>query len=215
MGNSLDRKVLHKLSYGLYVVTTAFAGRMNGQIADAIMQVNAQPEQTVAVSLNNDNFTCELVKQSGKLAISVLSTAYDKEVIANFGFNSGRDMDKFAAFPPKISENGLPYYEGPGFCGWLEGSVIEQLTVGSHTIFVVRAEAGTVGAEAAGPLIYADYLQAKRQPAAAPKPEPETTPEPKRKGYRCDVCGYIEYGEIGPDYRCPICGVGPEHFVEI
>ena len=60
-----DRKVLHKMSYGLYVVTTEFEGKINGQIADAVMQINAAPRQTVALSLNNDNYTTELVKQSG------------------------------------------------------------------------------------------------------------------------------------------------------
>lgn len=172
MSEILDRKVLHKLSYGLYVVTTAWEGRLNGQIADAVMQINAEPRQTVAVSLNNGNFTCELAKKSGRLAISILATDYDKEVIANFGMQSGRDKDKFAAYPPKLSPAGLPYYDGPGFCGWLEGPVVESLTVGSHTIFVLQAEAGNLSPEPGEPLIYADYLSAKRaKPAAAPKQE--------------------------------------------
>jgi flavin reductase (DIM6/NTAB) family NADH-FMN oxidoreductase RutF/rubredoxin len=204
----MDKTALHKLSYGLYVVTTEFEGRMNGQIVDAIVQINAAPTQTVAVSLNNDNFTNELVKKSGKLAISVLSTAYDMDIIANFGFKSGRDFDKFAAYPPKISSMGLPYYDGKAFCAWLEGKVISSMEVGSHTIFVVEVSEAVKGEGA--PLIYADYINRKAAPA--PVAEAPKADEPKKGGMRCKICGYIEYGEMGQDYRCPICGVGPEQF---
>lgn len=207
-----DRKVMHKLSYGLYVVTTELDGKLNGQIADAVMQVNAAPTQTVALSLNNDNYTCELAKRSGKLALSVLSTAYDPELIKKFGLQSGRDADKFAAYPPKISPLGLPYYQGEGFCGWVEGKVIGQLPMGSHTIFVIEAENGEP--EAAGePLIYADYLSRKNRPAApAAASAPAADGAPK---WRCKVCGYVYEGELPDDYRCPICGVGKDMFERV
>ncbi len=207
-----DRKVLHKMSYGLYVVTTEFAGRVNGQIADAVMQVNAAPRQTVALSLNNDNFTTELIKQSGRIAISIISQNYDPALIANFGLQSGRDADKFAAFPAKLTEGGLPYYEGPGFCGWLAGPVIERLTVGSHTIFVMAAEEGQPGVDAE-PLLYADYLAKKTRPQAEAAPAP--APAGDKPRWRCRVCGYVYEGELPPDYRCPICGVGADMFERI
>lgn len=199
-----DKKVLHKLSYGLYVVTTELDGQMNGQIADAVMQVNAAPTQTVAVSLNNDNYTAELAKQSGKLALSVLSTGYAPELIKNFGLQSGRDADKFAAYPPQISPLGMPYYQGAGFCGWFEGKIIGQLPMGSHTIFVVEVQNGEPGVDNE-PLLYADYLNRKNQPAAAPA-------DAKKPVWRCKVCGYVYEGELPDDYRCPICGVGREMF---
>lgn len=217
----MDRKVLHKLSYGLYVVTTTFEGRMNGQIADAVMQVNAAPKQTVALSLNNDNFTTELVKKSGKIALSILSQNYDPQIIANFGMQSGRSVDKFADFPPQISGSGLPYYTGGGFCGWLEGTVIEQQTVGSHTIFVIEVTDGAL-CDDPQPLIYADYLDRKRQPQAEVKVEakpeveievmPATDDEPT---WRCTICGHTVQGDLDENYRCPLCGVGRELFERI
>lgn len=205
-----DRKVLHKMSYGLYVVTTECDGKINGQIADAVMQVNAAPRQTVALSLNNDNYTTELVKKSGKLAVSILSQQYDPALIANFGLQSGRTADKFAQFPPQLTAGGLPYYEGAGFCGWLAGPVIEQTTVGSHTIFVIEAAEGVPGTDA-GPLLYADYLARKARPQAGAAPAPASD----KPRWRCKVCGYIYEGELPPDYRCPICGVGADMFERV
>ncbi len=206
-----DRKVLHKMSYGLYVVTTEFAGTINGQIADAVMQVNAAPRQTVALSLNNDNYTTELVKKSGKLAVSIISQNYDPALIANFGLQSGRTADKFAAYPPKFTAAGLPYYEGAGFCGWLAGPVIEQMTVGSHTIFVIEAAEGQLSSDTE-PLLYADYLAKKARPQAETAPVlAGDTPR-----WRCKVCGYIYEGEeLPPDFRCPICGVGADMFERV
>ncbi|MBQ2888359.1 MAG: flavin reductase [Firmicutes bacterium] len=216
----MDRKVLHKLSYGLYVVTTTFEGRMNGQIADAVMQVNAAPKQTVALSLNNDNFTTELVKKSGKIALSILSQNYDPQIITNFGMQSGRNVDKFAVFPPQISASGLPYYTGSGFCGWLEGTVIEQQTVGSHTIFVIEVTEGAL-CDDLQPLIYADYLNRKRQPQTTAEPVPQTevkAAEPAagdEPTWRCTICGHTVQGDLDENYRCPLCGVGRELFERI
>lgn len=203
-----DKTVMHKLSYGLYVVTTELDGRLNGQIADAVMQINAVPTQTVAVSLNNDNYTAELAKKSGKLAISVLSTAYQPELIKNFGMQSGREVDKFAAYPPLISPMGMPYYQGAGFCGWLEGKVIGTLPMGTHTIFVVEVENGEPGG-AAEPLLYADYLNRKNRPQQDISAD---RPVGGKTVWRCKVCGYIHEGDMPEDYRCPVCGVGKDMF---
>lgn len=198
----MDTKALRQLSYGLYVVTTVFEGRMNGQIADAVMQITSGGRPTVAVSLNNNNYTRELAGKSGLLGLNVLSTAMDRELIAHFGMQSGRDIDKFAAYPPAgLDALGLPYFADERFCARMSGRVIEELSVGTHTIFVVEiAEAETLPGK---PLIYADYLAAKRAPVVAAE---------RKGGMRCSVCGHIEYGEMGPGYKCPLCGMGPEVF---
>lgn len=209
----MDRKVLHKLSYGLYVVTTTYEGRMNGQIADAVMQVNAAPKQTVALSLNNDNFTTELVKKSGKIALSILSQNYDPQIIANFGMQSGRSVDKFADYPPQISDSGLPHYTGGGFCGWLEGTVIEQQTVGSHTIFVIEVTDGAL-CDDPQPLIYADYLDRKRRPQAQADTKP-AQPAADAPTWCCTLCGHTVQRRMDENYRCPVCGVGQDFFEQI
>ena len=204
----MDTKALRQLSYGLYVVTTVCDGRMNGQIADAIMQITGGERPTVAVSLNNDNYTRELVGKSRLLGISVLSDAMDSELIAHFGMQSGRDIDKFAAYPPDgVDEQGVPYFTDRRFCARMSGRVIGEVPVGTHTVFVVEiTDAETLGGK---PLIYADYLAAKR----APKPaEADKSDKAAKGGMRCTVCGHIEYGEMGPDYKCPLCGMGREVF---
>ena len=199
----MDTRALRQLSYGLYVVTTVCDGKMNGQIADAVMQITGGERPTVAVSLNNNNYTRELAAKSRLLGISVLADGMDRDLIAHFGMQSGRDIDKFAAYPPDgVDEQGVPYFTDRRFCAWMTGRVIEEMPMGTHTIFVLEI---TEGETLCGkPLIYADYLAAKRAPEPAKKAA--------KGGMRCTVCGHIEYGEMGPDYKCPLCGMGPEVF---
>ena len=97
----MNTKALHKLGYGLYVITSKKAGRLNGQIANTLFQVTSQPP-TVAVSINRDNLTWEFIKESRVFAASVLCEATPLTFIGRFGFRTGRDMDKFDGINYKI-----------------------------------------------------------------------------------------------------------------
>ena len=92
----MDTKALFQLSYGLYVISTEFEGAAAGCTANTVVQITGDPVQ-IAVGLNKNNYTNEMIQKSGKLAVSILSKTPDMDLIANFGFQRSRDADKFAS----------------------------------------------------------------------------------------------------------------------
>jgi len=149
----MDIKALQKISYGLYVVSSVKDGKLNGQIANSIIQVTAEPAQ-LAVCLHKNNLTHEYISASKKLAISVISQEAPLKFIGDFGFKSGRDIDKFSLhkFKPGINDCPISLEYGLAF---LEAEVVSQSDVGTHTLFVCRITEGGILAEGE-PMTY-DY----------------------------------------------------------
>jgi flavin reductase (DIM6/NTAB) family NADH-FMN oxidoreductase RutF/rubredoxin len=200
----MDTKAMFKLSYGLYVVGSALDGKINAQIANTVFQVNSEPV-TVGISLNNNNYTKELVEKSGVFSVNVLSKKADMDIVANFGFKSGRDFNKFEKYTAKSGVTGAPLLDIPEIAANMEAKVIAKMEVGTHTIFVGEIVDATDFQETQ--MTYAEYHQMKN--ASAKKQES------KGKKYRCKVCGYVHEGELPTDFTCPLCGVGADMFEEI
>jgi len=203
---NMDMKTLFKISYGIYVVGSCFDGKMNAQTANSVLQINNEPA-TVAISLNNNNLTNEFVNQSGVFSINILAADTDLALIGNFGFQSGRDYDKFKDYPATAGVTGSPILTGASIAGTLEAEVIEKLKVGTHTIFVGKI----VAAENTDKdvMTYAMYHQKKN----AAKIASSTT-----KAYKCSVCGYVVesgFEDLPADWVCPVCGVGKDKFFPI
>ena len=158
-------KALWTISYGMYVVTARSGGRANGQIANTVFQVTAQPPQ-VAIAINKDNFTHGLIRDGGWFGFSVLADGVPMEFIGLFGFKSGRDVDKLAqvAFRdgqhcPLVTDHALSI---------TEARVVRQVDAGSHTVFVGEVVGAEVLSEGP-PLTYAGYHARKgRAPKNAP-----------------------------------------------
>ncbi len=146
------------ISYGLYVVTAAHEGKINGQTANSVFQLTVAPPQ-IAVALNKRNLTHEFVLASGKLAVSILARE-QIQTVKSFGYRSGRDGDKFAGVEYVTGRNGCPILAECS--AYLEAEVVAGKTVdvGSHTLFVARVTAGGPVSGAA-PLIYAHYRAVK------------------------------------------------------
>ena len=106
----MNRKALQKLSYGVYLVTTACDGKQYGCVANSAMQITSAPAQ-IAVSINHDNATHDQIAQSGKFALSILATDTDPALIGGFGYRSSRDADKFAGIPC-AEHDGMPVPDG-------------------------------------------------------------------------------------------------------
>ena len=121
----MDTKVFRKISYGLYIVTSREGDRINGQAANAVMQVCANPP-LVAIAINKENLTHDFIKKSGVFAVSILSQDAPPRLIGRFGFKSGREVDKFAGQNYRLGANGCPILQEPTG-GFLEGPVTEQL----------------------------------------------------------------------------------------
>lgn len=215
------------------MVTTCCNGKFNGQIANTVFQVTAEPIR-IAVSLAKENLTCELISKSGTFAVSVLDEETPMKFIGLFGFKSGRDVDKLSQVEYKLGVTGCPLVT-ENAVSVLEAEVIDQVDAGTHIIFV----ADVVSADVLGtgkPMTYAFYQEVKKGRASrlAPtyKPHPE---EDKREGrergmkkYVCDVCGYVydpaegdadggipagtPFEDLPGDWVCPICGAGKEQF---
>jgi flavin reductase (DIM6/NTAB) family NADH-FMN oxidoreductase RutF/rubredoxin len=226
----MDTKVFRKISYGLYIVTSREGNRINGQAANAVMQVCASPP-LVAVAINKENLTHEFIKKSRLFAISILSQDAPPRLIGGFGFKSGREVNKFAGLNYRLGANGCPILQEHTL-GYLECTVTEELDAGTHTIFVGEVTEGQLIREG-DPMTYAYYHEVKG--GTTPKTAPtyiETKKEEKEgkkmKKYKCTVCGYIydpakgdPDGGIAPgtpfeklpaDWTCPVCGATKDQF---
>ena len=203
----MDRKALYNLSYGVFLLAAKAGDKVNGCITNTCIQVASNPVR-VAFSVLNQNYTCEVLKQGGVFCLTVLDQTVAPETIQHFGYQSGRNVDKFGQFKPAFDENGVPYLPWQS-CARLSGRVVSSQDLGSHTLFVAEVEQAEVlpGGE---PLTYAYY-----QNVLKPKPA-QAEPEKKIVGWRCKICGFIYDGpELPADYLCPLCGHPAEDFEPI
>ncbi len=125
---------LHKINYGMYVVSSKKGDKINGQIANTVFQLTPKPVQ-IATSINKENLTYEYIKDSGVFAVSILSTEAPFKLIGLFGFRSGRDVDKFSQVKYRIGTTGAPILEEYTIA-YLEAKVVKEVDVGSHVLFV-------------------------------------------------------------------------------
>ena len=205
----MDKKALFKISYGLYVLACLDGDRPTGCVVNTVCQITDSPLR-LSVAVNKLNYTCEVVKRTGKFCVSVLDQTTTFDTIKRFGFQSGKDNDKFAGFSYKQTDSGLPYLEHEANA-YLECSVISSQDMGSHMLFIVEVtDAAVLNSEES--LTYSDYHKHV-------KPQPKPAAPPKTKSvWRCEVCGFeaeFPTEEMPADYVCPLCGAKPERFVPV
>ena len=155
----MNLSTLHKISYGLYVVSSKKGEKLNGQIANTAFQITSDPA-TIAVSINKSNLTHEYIKESGVFSVSLLSEKTPLKMVGHFGFKSGRDLDKFEKYSYELGQTGCPI-KLQDTLGYFEAEVVGSLDVGTHTIFVGQL----VGAEVItddAPMTYAFYHLLKK-----------------------------------------------------
>ena len=226
----MDTKALYKISYGLYVITSKKGNKINGQTANALMQVTAEPP-AIAIGINKNNLTHEFIKESKVFAASILSQDTPLNFIGQFGFKSGRDVNKFDQVNYKTGKNGAPIILD-NTLAYLEVKVTQEMDVGTHTIFVgeiVESELLKDGE----PMTYAYYHQVKR--GTTPKTAPTYLKEEKKPvtlpQYQCTICGYIydpekgdpdggiapgtAFEDIPDDWTCPVCGASKDQFKKV
>jgi len=150
----MNLKALHKISYGLYIVSSIKGGKLNGQIANTVFQVTAEPPK-VAVCLNKQNLTHEMVKESGVFTVSVLEQETPFKFIGLFGFRSGRDINKFAEVKYKIGKTGAPIVLDHTIA-YMEFKLVITMDMGTHTLFVGKLEEGEILKDSP-PLTYEYY----------------------------------------------------------
>lgn len=200
----MDKTTMFKISYGLYVLSAHEDGFHNGCIINTFGQVTDIPLR-VSVTVNKDTKTCEMIKNTGIFNVSILSEKATFDIFKHFGFQSGREVNKFADFEgAKRADNGL-YYITTGTNAYVSAEVFETVDLGTHLMFMANVTDAVILNQ--DPSATYDYYH------KAIKPQPQQT---SVKGYRCKICGYIYEGSPLPEnYICPICKHGPADFEEI
>lgn len=236
----MDLKTLHKISYGLYIVSSKKDSKVNGQIANTVFQLTAEPP-TIAVCINKQNLTHDYIQESKVFTVSILSIQATMKFIGLFGFKCGRDIKKFQDVEYKIGKTGAPIILH-NTIGYLECEVTGSTDAGTHTLFIGKL----IDAEIINdkkPLTYDYYhkvLKGKVPKTATTyiKEESEKPNKPRKLNiqkkeskmakYKCTVCGYIydpengdpdngiksgtPFEELPDDWVCPVCGVTKDQF---
>lgn len=201
--NKNDLTALFNIGYGLYVVTSNDGNRDNGLIVNTVSQVTNTPNR-IAVTINKQNYSHHVIKQTGVMNVNCLDTTAPFEVFQNFGFQSGRTADKFANMTPLHSDNGLAFL--PRYINSFMSLKVEQyVDLDTHGMFICSVtEARVISKNET--MTYAYY-----QNNVKPKPETEG-----KKGYVCKVCGWVYEGDTLPDdIICPLCKHGAADFEPI
>lgn len=201
--NKNDMSALFRIGYGLYVVTSNDGKHDNGLIVNTVTQVSDNPNR-IAVNINKANYSYHVIKRTGIMNVNCLSTEAPFKVFEQFGFRSGRNVNKFEGCTPARADNGLvilPHYINAAFSLKVE----DYVDLGSHGMFICSVTEARVMSDK--PTMTYDYYHKNV------KPKPETA---GKKGYVCKVCGYVYEGEELPaDYICPLCKHGAADFEPI
>lgn len=207
----MDQKAFFNLSYGLYIISTSHDGKDAGCVANTLQQVTSSPQQ-MAVTLNKDNYTEQLIEKSGRFCGSVLSQDTDMEMIKTFGFQSSKDTNKFEKVESKRDKNGI-LYPISNIVSYFSVKVVQKVDLGTHVMFIGEVEEAEVVSEKEV-MTYAYYHQVKN--GSTPKNAPSFQEKTEKSGWRCTICGYIYEGDPLPeDYVCPLCGAPASLFEKI
>ncbi len=197
---NIDASVLKKLSYGLFLLSSETDGRDNACIINTAQQISEDP-MLISVTVNKSTQTHKMIVSSGKLALSILSEKVDFSLIRRFGFESGRDKNKFADFTSVARASNGCLYATEGTNGVITASVVQSLDCATHTLFIAEV-AETIALNDDPSATYAYYFEHIKPRSEAPKNK-----------YVCTICGYVYDGDTLPeDYVCPICYHGSEYF---
>ena len=205
----MNNLIFYNISYGLFILTATEGQKDNGCIVNTLMQLTSTSPVRVAVCVSKDNYTCGMISRTRQFAVSMLTEETPFRVFEHFGFQSGKDVNKFEGCQTVTrAENGVIYV--PKFANaYLAAKVVEEVDQGSHILFVAEVTEGEVLSQKPS-LTYAYYH-------AHIKPKPVTPKATLGKTvWRCKICGYIYEGETLPtDFVCPLCKHGAEDFEKV
>jgi flavin reductase (DIM6/NTAB) family NADH-FMN oxidoreductase RutF/rubredoxin len=228
----MNKAALHKITYGLYIIASGQDGKFNGQIGNTLFQVTSNPA-TIAISINKENYTHELIRLSRKFSISILAKNAPMTLIGLFGFKSGHNVNKMQNVKIKTGITNVPIVLDNSI-GYLEAELINELDCGSHSIFVGQVvDADVISNDE--PMTYDYYHDVKGGKASknAPtffKDEPDVKQEQATTAarYVCSVCGYVydpvngdpdggvtpgtRFEDIPESWVCPVCGADKTQF---
>jgi flavorubredoxin/flavin reductase (DIM6/NTAB) family NADH-FMN oxidoreductase RutF len=202
----IDENTMFKLSYGLFVLTARDGAKDNGCIINTVTQITQTPLR-MSIAVNKANYTHDMIQKTRQFNISILSTGAPFRIFQQFGFQSGKDADKFAdcGYDARTA-NGIRYVP-EHTNGVISANVANSFGYGTHTLFIADITQAFIVSD--DPSVtyqyYFDHIK--------PKPRP---PKGNRRGFVCKICGYVHEGEELPDdFICPICKHGAKDFEPI
>lgn len=206
-----NQEAMTKLSYGLYVLTAREGEKDNGCIINVAQQVTDSPLQIV-ITVNKKNYTHDMIVNTGLFNVSMLTEQTPMAVFEHFGFQSGRDVNKFAQCEVSMrASNGIRYL--PRYTNaYISGKVKQMVDLGTHTMFIAEVtEAAKLSDDPS--LTYSYYHQHIKPKPATPAPSEK---ESGKTRWVCQTCGYVYEGDTLPDdFVCPWCKHGKSDFVKI
>jgi flavin reductase (DIM6/NTAB) family NADH-FMN oxidoreductase RutF/rubredoxin len=227
----MNYETYFKISYGLYIVTTRSGNKKGGYIANTVFQVTATPPQ-FAISCNKENYTADLIMQSKVFGFSVLNEKANPSLIRDFGYKSGRDIDKFAGVKYFEGISGIPIVTESSVA-WFECKVINSYEVGTHIIFIGEVIDSGIIEEKGKPLTYSYYREVlkgfspKNAPTYIEKDESALIRQ-EAEVWQCQLCRYeyeqtkgdpisgispgTSFLDLPDDWVCPICGADKSLF---
>lgn len=231
----MNIEAFFKISYGLYVVSSANNNKLNGYISNTVFQVTAEPAQ-FAIACSKNNYTAEMIQQSRMFGVSILKKECRAEIIGTFGYKSGSDIEKFSGFQFRKGKAGTPLLIDD-VLAWFECEVIQTIDVGTHWLFIGKVLDGDLLDPAGEPLTYSYYREVKK--GKAPKNAPTFIDPIKYKQkideavttkYYCTECGYIydpatgdpdhgippgtRFEDLPENWVCPVCGAEKADFAK-
>ncbi len=235
----MEYKALHLLSYGVYLVASEYMGKKSGYIANTVFQVTSDPVR-LAISCNKNNYTSDLIQQSGTFSVSVLKKNPDMKLVGDFGFRSSSEINKFESANFFTAQSGAPIVSDSSLA-WFDCKVEQLVDVGTHFLvvgLVLDCDILVPGR----PLTYSRYREKFKMfsPVNAPTyvdPEKINGVEDEESAvsgadgeHICIICGYkycdsegdpsigisagTAFANLPDDYRCPICNAGKDYFRE-
>ena len=227
-----------KMTYGIYIVSSASGNKLNGYISNTVFQVTAEPP-VLAVSCHKDNLTTRFISESRKFSVTVLKQSASPELIGSFGYKSGRNTDKFSSVEHFVSETGIPVVTEEA-AAYFECEVISESDLGTHILFMGRVLNAELLDASGVPMTYAFYREVKKgfSPKNAPTfVDPAKLPggneldKPDSNRFQCAACSYIydpaagdpdggiapgtAFEDIPDDWVCPVCGATKDMFEEL
>ena len=225
----INIEALFNISYGLYIVCSGDNKKGNGYISNTVFQVTAEPAK-FAASCNKNNYTADIIKKAGAFSVSVLHIDASSDIIGNFGYKSGKDIDKMKGMDLRYGETGVPIVTNDSIA-YFECKVVQTIDVGTHILFIGELVGADVLDNSKEPMTYLYYRNVKKgfSPKNAPtyidksKLDASKPKDLNYKRFKCEVCGYIydeseqdvKFEDLPEDWVCPICFTDKADFIEI
>ena len=201
----VEQNAMFSLSYGLFVLTARDGAKDNGCIINTAAQLTDTPKR-ISIAVNKANYTHDMIRRTGVFNLSMLSTDAPFGLFQHYGFQSGRDVDKFADVKGMARATNGVYYLPYSTNAFVSGKVTQEIDLGTHMLFIADVTEARVLSNAPSMTYSFYFANVKPKPAALTK----------QTGWVCKICGYVYEGETLPaDFICPLCKHGAEDFEKL